>query len=294
MSTIRVHVNTFGREMHKMFFLADGQEVHVGFETDFTIELEAGRHELEAYVDCWHGTSHGTSDRFFARSNPVRISIDDSPHTWSVDVGEIKLYMWGASGALVTAARRMFGAPLVWPPNRTTWPVLLDQKIEVVTKTVAPSGDIETPFPSAGAYDDDRPFDVFISHASEDKSLVVRPLAQALQGAGLRVWYDEFELRIGDSLRRKIDAGLARSRFGIVVLSPNFFAKGWPQYELDGLVSGANSGVQSLLPIWHEVSRSEVAAYSPPLSDKVARSTATHSISQIASEIVSVVGARPP
>ena len=52
---------------------------------------------------------------------------------------------------------------------------------------------------------------MFISHASEDKDAVVRPLAHALQEFGLSVWYDEFELRIGDSLRRKIDWGLAKA-----------------------------------------------------------------------------------
>jgi hypothetical protein len=72
--------------------------------------------------------------------------------------------------------------------------------------------------------------------AFPDSSQVVRPLAHALRENDLEVWYDEFELRIGDSLRRKIDADIARSRFGVVVLSSLFFAKGWPQYELDGLV----------------------------------------------------------
>ena len=82
-----------------------------------------------------------------------------------------------------------------------------------------------------------REYDVFISHASEDKDAVVRPLAHALSDGGLRVWYDEFELRIGDSLRRKIDLGLAKSRFGVVVFSRSFFGKGWTNYELDGLVT---------------------------------------------------------
>ena len=57
--------------------------------------------------------------------------------------------------------------------------------------------------------------------------------AHALTDRGLEVWYDEFEFRIGDSLRRKIDAGIARSRFGFVVLSSAFFAK--------GLAAGASS-----------------------------------------------------
>ncbi|WP_219929820.1 toll/interleukin-1 receptor domain-containing protein [Teichococcus aestuarii] len=95
-------------------------------------------------------------------------------------------------------------------------------------------------------------------------------------------------LRIGDSLRRKIDKGLASSRFGVVVLSQAFFGKGWPEYELDGLVTRSVSGEQILLPIWHNVSKREVG-YSPSLADKVARSTATHTVEEIAAEIVDVV-----
>jgi hypothetical protein len=65
----------------------------------------------------------------------------------------------------------------------------------------------------------------------------VRPLANALRQKGLRVWYDEFELRLGDSLRRKIDEGIARSVFGIVVLSPAFFAKKWTKSVVGGQTS---------------------------------------------------------
>src|SRR5262249_23791121 len=140
---------------------------------------------------------------------------------------------------------------------------------------------------------DGREFDVFISHASEDKDEVVRPLAEALRQGGLDVWYDEFELRIGDSLRRKIDSGLARSRFGIVVLSQEFFRKGWPSYELDGLVTRAVSGEQLLLPIWHNITKKELIQYSPSLADKLARSTATHTIEEIAAEIIEVIQNRP-
>jgi hypothetical protein len=136
---------------------------------------------------------------------------------------------------------------------------------------------------------DHQVWDVFISHASEDKATVVTPLADRLRELGVTVWLDAFELRIGDSLRRKIDAGLARSRFGIVVLSRSFFRKGWPQYELDGLVTLQVSGKQNLLPIWHEISKDEVMAQSPSLADKIARSTAQFTIDVIATEIASVV-----
>jgi hypothetical protein len=137
--------------------------------------------------------------------------------------------------------------------------------------------------------ENDREFDVFISHASEDKDDVVRPLAIALREAGLQVWYDEFELKIGQSLRRKIDEGLVKSRFGIVVISRFFLSKGWTNYELDGLVTRAVTGDQVLLPIWHNISKQEVIDYSPSLADKLARNTAIHTVEEIAQEIAEVI-----
>ncbi|HRK22110.1 MAG TPA: DUF1883 domain-containing protein [Fimbriimonadaceae bacterium] len=137
--------------------------------------------------------------------------------------------------------------------------------------------------------EDGREFDVFISHASEDKEDVVRPLAQALRQGGLRVWYDEFELRIGDSLRRKIDAGLAKSRFGVIVFSKVFLKKGWTNYELDGLVTRSVNGDQVLLPIWHNVTKQEIIDFSPSLADRLARSTSTHTVEEIAGEIIELI-----
>jgi len=132
-------------------------------------------------------------------------------------------------------------------------------------------------------------WDVFISHAHEDKDEIVRPLAYALRERGLRVWFDEFELGIGDSLRRKIDQGIARSAFGVVVLSAAFFAKNWAQYELDGLVTRSVDGSQVLLPLWHRLTKAEVMAYSPSLADKLARSTSESTLEEIAAEIAGVV-----
>lgn len=136
---------------------------------------------------------------------------------------------------------------------------------------------------------DGHTYDVFISHASEDKDAIVRALAIALASEGLKVWYDEFTLRIGDSLRQKIDRGLATSRVGLVVLSPSFIAKGWTNYELDGMVTRAVSGEQILLPIWHDITKQEVINFSPSLADKVARSTATHTVEEIAEEIADLL-----
>jgi TIR domain len=115
------------------------------------------------------------------------------------------------------------------------------------------------------------PCDLFLSHASEDKDAIARPLYNALTAAGVSVWFDEAVLELGDSLRRKIDEGLARSRYGIVILSLSFFSKHWPQKELDGLVARETaSGEKAILPIWHDVDQKAVTAYSPTLADRVA------------------------
>src|SRR5713101_4545514 len=103
--------------------------------------------------------------------------------------------------------------------------------------------------------DADKRWDVFISHASEDKNTFVRPLAIALRNLGVSVWYDEFSLCLGDSLSRSIDKGLASSRYGLVVISPDFIRKPWPEYELRGLVSREIGEDRVILPIWHGVTR---------------------------------------
>jgi hypothetical protein len=136
------------------------------------------------------------------------------------------------------------------------------------------------------------PWDVFISHATEDKQDVAAPLAGALKAAGLSVWYDEFELKIGDSLRRSIDEGLSKSRFGVVVLSKAFFAKEWPQKELDGLVGREVNGKKVILPVWFDVSADEVREHSPLLADRIAAKW-SDGLGKVVSEIVSVVNGEP-
>lgn len=116
--------------------------------------------------------------------------------------------------------------------------------------------------------------DVFISHASEDKDSVAKPLAEALANQGLTVWLDEFELKIGDSLRKKIDEGLSTARYGVVILSPSFFQKAWTKRELDGLFAReSEEGEKIILPVWHNLSAKDVSQYSPLLADRLAVST---------------------
>ncbi len=138
----------------------------------------------------------------------------------------------------------------------------------------------------------DKKYDVFISHASEDKSNFVRPLAEALTNIGYRVWYDEFTMSVGDGLRRSIDIGISNSRYGIVVLSKAFFNKGWTNYELDGLtqvdLSTTNEG--AILPIWYNINYQDVYTYSTSLANKLAISSDGTNINHVIKELEKKLG----
>ena len=124
---------------------------------------------------------------------------------------------------------------------------------------------------------------LFVCHASEDQNDFVRPLAEALR-KDYDVWYSEFVLTLGDSLRQKIDDGLRRCDFGIVVLSKSFFAKKWPQAELDGMFALETQSRKIILPIWKGVTEDDVKQYSPLLAGKVAVS-ASQGLPKVLEEI---------
>lgn len=116
--------------------------------------------------------------------------------------------------------------------------------------------------------------DVFVSHASEDKDDVARPLAAMIRDAGLSVWLDETELTLGDRLLDKIDEGIANCRFGVVILSPNFFAKKWTRRELAGLAAREDAEDRKvILPVWHSLGQADVTAHSPLLAGVLGVST---------------------
>ena len=169
-----------------------------------------------------------------AKRSPVRLATTHSGH-WHVAID-----MRGLVGRVNASVK-------VLP---TSLPTLNQQPLSSIPSLIHNRG-----LGLDNDVDIDPEYDVFISHASEDKDDIVRPLAQALVAKGVKVWYDEFEMRIGDSLRRKIDKGLANSRFGIVVISKDFIKKGWTNYELDGIITKAVSGEQIILPIWHNITK---------------------------------------
>jgi len=131
-------------------------------------------------------------------------------------------------------------------------------------------------------------WDVFICHASIDKDEVARPLAKILESFGLRVWLDENELKLGDSLRRTIDYGLAKSKYGIVVLSKAFFDRDWPQRELNALATLETAERKVILPVWHGIDQQYVSKYSPMLADKLAVST-NNGLTKVAFQVLEAI-----
>jgi hypothetical protein len=204
--------------------------------------------------------------------SPFRVIVPASGH-WviAVDLG-------GQTG-------RISASVTVQPPPRGFLPEARSRQANPVSN-VAVRTEPEEP---AGDLLGGQIWDVFISHATEDKDTVARPLRDALTRLGVTVWLDEAQMRIGHSLRRKIDEGIRSSRFGVVIFSDSFFRKGWTNHELDGLVTRTVAGEQSLLPIWHNLTAKEVMAYSPSLADKVAMNTSEYSIEDIAGQIAEVV-----
>ena len=136
----------------------------------------------------------------------------------------------------------------------------------------------------------EKKYDVFISHASEDKEAIARPLAKFLQQFSIDVWYDEDVLEIGDSLSESIDTGLTSSRFGVVILSQSFFDKPWARRELRGLVAKeTEKNRKVILPIWHGVNVDVIREFSPPLADLYAYSTDRESVEVIGLKIIQAV-----
>jgi hypothetical protein len=159
--------------------------------------------------------------------------------------------------------RRAFFAPS--RPTPVTVPDALrslDRVAEAATAARTASAATANPTP--------KQWDVFIAHASADKEKVVRPLAVALKAARLEVWLDEFELTVGDNLRRKIEEGLRHSKYGVVILSPDFFESDWSQAELDGLAQLEVDHRKVILPVLHRMRIADVRARSPMLADRLA------------------------
>ena len=134
-------------------------------------------------------------------------------------------------------------------------------------------------------------YDVFVSHAWEDKEGFVDEFVAELEKLDIKVWYDKQRIKWGDSMRARIDDGLKKSKFGIAVISPDYIADGkyWTKAELDGLFQLESVNGKMLLPIWHNITKQQVMNYSPIIASKLAMTTASMTAEEIAKEMQSLL-----
>ncbi|WP_299291929.1 toll/interleukin-1 receptor domain-containing protein [uncultured Mucilaginibacter sp.] len=111
----------------------------------------------------------------------------------------------------------------------------------------------------------------FISHDSRDKDLIASKIANELQKRVIPIWYDEYSLKLGDSLRESIEKGLKECKKCILILSPNFLNNaGWTKTEFNTIFTREIIETQNLvLPIWVGVNKKEIYEYSPTLVDRI-------------------------
>ena len=169
---------------------------------------------------------------------------------------------------------------------------MYEQKVEALTKSLNEA--LSSSPSSANLYNqtDESEYDVFISHASEDKEPFVEELVQALRDRGVSVWYDTLNISWGDSLRTQIDKGLKKSTYGIVILSENYIKKGWTQYELEGLFNIEMTKGKTILPIWHNITKQQVMDFSATLAGRKALTTAIMTANEIADTFVKLINSR--
>jgi hypothetical protein len=161
-----------------------------------------------------------------------------------------------------------------------------EQRVRELTEALQNATMTQTTPHSLYDENDNAEYDVFISHASEDKETFVNDLVQALMNRGIKVWYDSQNIEWGDSLRTKIDNGLRNASFGIVVLSNNFISKGWTRYELEGLFNIEMTKGKTILPIWHNITKQQVMDFSPTLAGRMALTSAAMTPDEMADEFV--------
>jgi hypothetical protein len=141
----------------------------------------------------------------------------------------------------------------------------------------------------AGAVPESQPH-VFISYTSEDID-IARRVAEALQGAGIEVWWDKWCISSGDSLRQKIDEGIGGCTHFLALLTPRSIKKPWVNQEMDaGLIRKLNDQCR-FLPVRHELPASEL----PPLLSGIASASITTDadIAQLINDIYALTR-KPP
>lgn len=161
-----------------------------------------------------------------------------------------------------------------------------EKQISDLTKQVTEQSAVATSPSNIFNSDGTEEFDVFLSHAAEDKESFCDDFSDILKEKyGFEVWYDSISIKWGDSIRAEIDKGLKKSKFGVVILSRNYIKKYWTNYELEALFQIESNGGKIILPIWHDITKKEIQDFSPALAGKLAMNTSIMTPDEIAEKL---------
>jgi hypothetical protein len=130
--------------------------------------------------------------------------------------------------------------------------------------------------------------DVFLCHAWDDRGGVAKELHDLLESKGVSVWFSEKDVALGTPLLREIDKGLAKSRVGIVLVTPALLrrlrAEGVADKELSALLAR-----DLLVPIVHETTYEALREVSPLLGSRSGLSTAEDPMANVAAKLAELV-----
>lgn len=130
--------------------------------------------------------------------------------------------------------------------------------------------------------------DIFLCHAWDDRQGSAKELHDLLEVHGLKVWFSEKDVGLGVPLLRAIDKGLARSRIGIVLVTPALLRRlpkeGIADKELSALLAG-----ERLIPIVHETTYEALRDVSPLLASRSGLSTAEATMEDVAAKLAELL-----
>jgi hypothetical protein len=135
----------------------------------------------------------------------------------------------------------------------------------------------------------------FVSYDARNREQIARPIAARLSAIGEPVWFDDFNLRPGDNLRQTIEDGLRKCRQCVLLVTKELLSnEAWAKVEFDAIFSREVSEKRKIIvPVWVDVTRNEVDAFSMSLANKFAVLTSVSELSSPASS-ASRTQSQPP
>ena len=275
-SSIQTNINRYRREMNELSIkIADKRKRHVEMETKIQKAITAAQKVTSPSM---MRTKKAEVERYEREANKYANEIADlekkrAAKEKSLLVEEQRLIKVQED----EAKKRLLEQTKIANDNDRKMKSL----IQTVTKVQLAQNRLTELYPLLTVPSEDA-YDVFISHASEDKESFVDGLVKELLKREVKVWYDRKVLTWGKSIRQSIDLGLRQSKFAIVVLSEHYIRKYWTQKEFNALFNLGSQLGEFILPIWHNISEEKAKEFSPMLSDTIALVSSNYTLSEIA------------